>query len=240
MFSEVTVTFTRVFGHTTFNNLSSPNLAQFRYKTTAKMFKVPNIFFGFHVHISLSIEVCSDNKNTTFLTHRTQVAFSFKPTPVYRKLFLHTLGPSRIPTLVFISPRLPLRPLPTRTLLGIHPASPPHSRPKGWASGRTARSLTPSAPKPKEEPGGPPSAARLRRGEERKRESREHPPPGPHPLPAPLPRHCASGPKAAAVPGSPEAPSTLPPASGPRQGRHTKPGEPTPRRQSTGRGCKRD
>lgn len=63
---------------------------------------------------------------------------------------------------------------------------------------------------------------------------------GAHPFPAPLPLHCASEPQAAAVPGILQASSALPPAGCSRRGRHTKPGEQAQRRQSPGRGSKRD
>ena len=157
-------------------------------------------------------------------------------TPVYRKLFLDTLGSSRIPTLVFINPLLPLRPLATRSSSGsTRPLSRSRTQELG---GRTARSLNPHARKPSKSRAGPLSAARLRRGGGKEAgKPRATPPLGAHPLPAPLPLHCVSGPQAAAVRGTPQAPSALQPEGCPRQGRHTIPGEPAPRRQSTGEGA---
>lgn len=107
--------------------------------------------------------------------------------------------------------------------------------------GRTARSLTPSAAKPNS-PVVPPRPAAPRGcgvGEGRKRESRDPPAPGAHPLPAPLPLHCASGPQAAAIRGAPQAPSAAHPRAAPAGADTQSPGSQPLRRQSAGRGGKR-
>lgn len=76
---------------------------------------------------------------------------------------------------------------------------------------------------------GPPAPQGSGVGEERKREpSTPHPAPGAHPLPAPLPPHCAGGPRAPgrSCPGFPQARPPSCPAGCSRRDGHTKPGKP--------------
>lgn len=123
MFSETTLL--HVFGHKTLN--LPQNLTQFRYKTTAQIAEAANLVFGYKLHIFLSksVPIVKHHLNKANPSH------CFIPTSVHGKLFPDTLGPLKMPTLVFINPLLPLHPLAIRMLLWGHPASPPLSETQG-------------------------------------------------------------------------------------------------------------